>query len=104
MEASKKRRTRRGLHGGLGDRSHRSDDDPGRSPFTSAPPSAQLTGSGNYQIPVAPGGQVWTIVFRDDRPVGVTIHIAADRWVPLPLSDRRARQFVDRFLREGSNE
>jgi hypothetical protein len=25
-------------------------------------------------------------------------------WVPLPLSDRRARQFVDRFLREGSDE
>ena len=46
------------------------------------------------------GARIWTLVFADDRPIGVTLHLTADRWVPLPISDPRAQAIIEHFLRD----
>jgi hypothetical protein len=91
----------RGRNRGPGERKYWPDED--RSPSTTAPTFAQLF-DGADRHPVPPARQVWTLVFCGSKPLGITVHLAADKWVPLPLTDARARQFINRFLREGSDE
>jgi hypothetical protein len=93
----------RGSDRGPGEGKDWSDEDRKPPSPNTAPAFAQPINGDDHQ-PVPPDRQVWTLVFCGSKPLGITILRAAGLWVPLPFTDPRAEEIVNRLLMERDDE